>query len=135
MFTSFGYFEDKSDDFRILGEAYRVLDQGGKLILDLPNYARISDNFSANREMSLKNGDKIIYRKRIEGDCLIEERFRMKRNGEEEKLSPIKLRLYFPEEITKLCQAAGFKEVRILDQGLRDFSPEISRRLWVISTK
>jgi SAM-dependent methyltransferase len=135
MFTSFGYFEDKSDDLIVLREAYRVLNPGGKLILDLPNYARISDNFSANREMSLKNGDTIRYRKRIEGGYLIEERSRIKRNGGEEKLSPIKLRLYFPEDITKLCQEAGFNEVRISDQELRDFSPHISRRLWVISTK
>ena len=135
MFTSFGYFEKQTDDFRVIKEIYRILDRNGILLLDLPNYARISDDFSAEREISLKSGDIIKYRKRIEGECLIEERSRIKRNGEKEKLSPIKLRLYLSENIAKLCQKAGFKEVRASDQKLREFCPHSSRRLWLIGIK
>ena len=64
MFTTFGYFENK-DNFMVLQEAHRVLDNGGILVLDLPNYSRISSNFSVNREMPLRSRDVIEYRKRM----------------------------------------------------------------------
>lgn len=134
MFTSFGYFDDE-DNFGVLQEAHRVLSRGGILILDLPNYNRISRDFSATREMQLENGDSIKYRKRIEGEYLIEKRCRIKRNGEKEELLPIKLRIYSSEEIMELCQCVGFSEVKISDQDLRGFDPHNSRRLWITSTK
>ena len=92
MFTAFGYFENK-DNFMVLQEAHRVLDNGGILVLDLPNYSRISSNFSANREMPLRSGDVIEYRKRIEEEYLIEERTMTTRSGAEKNLLPIKLRI------------------------------------------
>lgn len=134
MFTSFGYFDDE-DNFRVLQEAYRVLDRDGVLVLDLPNYSRISRNFSANRETLLKDGTIIRYTRRIVGKYLIEERFRIKENQQPENLLPIKLRIYTAGEITGLCQNAGFKEVITVDQDLKEFSPNNSRRLWVIATK
>lgn len=135
MFTSFGYFKEKSDDLRVIKEVHRVLDQKGILLLDLPNYTRISSDFSANREMQLRNGNVIKYKKRIEGEYLIEERSRIKRDGGKENLLPIKLRIYPLEEIVGLCQEAGFDDVKAVDQELKEFSPDNSSRLWVISTK
>lgn len=134
MFTSFGYFDDE-DNFKVLREAYRVLDYDGVLILDLPNYNRISNNFSAYREMPLRNGGVLKYRKGIEGNYLIEERSRLRGDGEIENLLPIKLRIYSLEEIVELCQEVGFDDVKAVDQELKEFSPDNSRRLWVISTK
>ena len=134
MFTSFGYFEDK-DNFMVLQETYRVLDHGGILILDLPNYNRIFSNFSCTREMPLRNEDTLKYRKRREGKYLIEERSRIRGNGQEENLLPIKLRIYPSEEIVRLCRKAGFNEVKTADQELKEFYPDNSKRLWVISAK
>lgn len=134
MFTTFGYFNDE-DNFGVLREVYRVLDKGGVLVLDLPNYHRITSNFSANREMRLRNVGVLNYRKRIEGSYLIEERFLLRESGETENLLPIKLRIYRLEEIVGLCQKVGFDNVKAVDQELKEFSPDNSRRLWVIGTK
>lgn len=134
MFTSFGYFDDE-DNFRVLQETYRVLDYGGVLVLDLPNYSRISNNFSASRKIVLRNGVVIKYQKRIEGKYLIEERYRMEEGQRPENLLPIKLRIYTSEEIVELCRRAGFNKVITVDQELKEFSPNDSRRLWVINTK
>lgn len=134
MFTAFGYFDDE-DNFRVLKEAYRVLDYSGVLVLDLPNYSIISNNFSTSREMALSNGSVIKYKRRIEGKYLIEERSRIKEGQEQENLLPIRLRIYYPEEIVKLSLKVGFNQVKIVDQELKEFSSSKSRRLWVISTK
>lgn len=134
MFTSFGYF-DEGGNFRVLQEAYRVLDNDGVLVLDLPNYSRISNNFSANREMPLKDGVVIKYNKRVEGKYLIEERSRIEGGQKPENLLPIKLRIYVPEEIVGLCRKAGFNKAITVDQELKEFSPNNARRLWVINTK
>lgn len=134
MFTSFGYFSDE-DNFRVLRETHRILDDGGVLVLDLPNYSRISLNFTADREFPLSNGVVIHYKKRIEGQHLIEERLRIKDGQIMEKLLPIELRIYSPEEIVKVCRQAGFEEVKLLDQELREFFPNSSQRLWVVSVK
>lgn len=134
MFTSFGYF-DNENNFRVLKEASRILDYGGILVLDLPNYSRISNDFSANREMSLKDGSIIVYRRRIKEKYLIEERSKIREGQKPENLLPIKLRVYSPQEIVGLCREAGFDEIKAVDQELGEFLPRSSRRLWVISTK
>ncbi|MCB9802137.1 MAG: class I SAM-dependent methyltransferase [Pseudomonadales bacterium] len=134
MFTAFGYFNDE-DNFRVLQEVYRVLDDDGVLVLDLPNYNRICNNFSTHREMLLGNGDIIRYEKKIEGNYLIEQRFRVVQNQSQKKLLPIKLRIYSVSEIVLLCQAAGFNELLVVDQELRGFSLTTSKRLWIIGTK
>ncbi|MGB9706695.1 MAG: class I SAM-dependent methyltransferase [Microgenomates group bacterium] len=135
MFTSFGYFDD-DDNFRVLQEAYRILNIGGVLVLDLPNYDRIALNFTTDRGLSLINGTVIYYKKQIEGQYLIEERFKKGKDGQIiENLLPIKLRVYHSEEIADLCREVGFREVKLFDQELRGFSPDSSQRLWVVSKK
>jgi len=134
MFTSFGYFSDE-DNFRVLEEAYRVLDHNGVLVLDLPNYERISCNFSSWREKVLKNGDVVGYKRRIEGVYLVEERAIKTLGGEEKTLLPIRLRIYLWREILDLCRKAGFGTTMAVDQNLKEFIPKDSERLWVISTK
>jgi len=133
MFTSFGYFSDE-DNFRVLEEAYRVLDYDGILVLDLPNYDRICRNFSSGREKTIENGEVIAYRRRIEGVYLIEERTLKTKAGEEKTLLPIRLRIYSPEEMLELCRKAGFKTVKFVDQNLEEFTQD-SKRLWVVGTK
>lgn len=129
-----GITEAVQGDMRDLG-FQGVLDCGGVLVLDLPNYNRISSNFSIGREMPLNNGSVIRYQKRIEGQHLIEERFRVKDGQILENLLPIKLRIYPPEEIVKLCRKAGFEGAELFDQELKEFSPPSSQRLWVVSKK
>jgi SAM-dependent methyltransferase len=41
LFTSFGYFDDRTDDEKVLEGAARALVPGGRLLLDLPNPAQV----------------------------------------------------------------------------------------------
>jgi len=135
MFTSFGYFENREDDYFVLSEVYRVLDRGGMFVLDLPNYTRILENFNFDRVLKLRNGNEIKYKKRVDNGLLIEERRLIKEDGVEEELLPIRLRIYFPNEILNLCFEAGFSKVNSFDQSMKEFSPGSSERLWVVGHK
>lgn len=54
MFTSFGYFDDESDNFLVLKNVYQSLRKGGFFILDLENYLRWFDLFLSNGKL-IKN--------------------------------------------------------------------------------
>lgn len=60
MYTSFGYFDNESDNERVLAEIHRVLTNGGKFVLDLSNvYKRAVDFMDIMGEkvtMSVSNG-------------------------------------------------------------------------------
>lgn len=135
MFSSFGYFTKKSEDLQTLAESYRILKDGGRLVLDLPNFHRIIQNFTSVRELRLENGDIIKYTKRIEEDVLIEER--MVTDGQEnfKILSPMRLRIYLPTDIQQTCHSVGFRKTELTDEKVDIFNPETSKRLWVRCSK
>ena len=135
MFTSFGYFSDKSEDEYVVKEAYRILNNGGIFLIDLSNFHKVIKNFSPSRILHLKSGETIEYTKRIENGVLIEERVLLNSNGESTPLSPIKLRIYFDDEIQTICTSMSFKEIKVTDEKLNPFDPSISRRLWVMCKK
>lgn len=131
MFTSFGYFSTKEGDMQVIHEANRILTAHGQFLMDLPNFHRITQNFSPTRELKLSNGETIRYTKRIEDGVLIEERVIIKPEEEAKILAPMKLRIYLAEDIQTLCINAGFKSIELTDENLNPFNPNVSRRLWV----
>lgn len=76
--NSFGYFESRNDDFRVLNEAMRVLKPFGTLLIDIADGDHLRDNFQARswewidkryfvcRERSLsEDGERLISREVI----------------------------------------------------------------------
>lgn len=135
MFTSFGYFSTKEEDMRVIQEAHRTLVPQGQFLIDLPNFHRITQNFSSTRELNLNNGEKIKYKKRIEKGVLIEERTIIDIYGKNRPLVQMKIRMYFSQDILTLCKEVGFSKVELMDGNLNNFNPHDSRRLWAKCTK
>ena len=65
MASSFGYFIDNHENIKILTESFRLLQPGGKLLLDLPDKDHIMKNFKpsslhrVNEDISVKRQRKI----------------------------------------------------------------------------
>lgn len=111
MASSFGYFADDEENGKIIGEAFRVLMDGGTLLLDLPNrdyvlhhfrpasQHRVTDDISVRRERELV--DDVIYSREIvlsaQQGCLRDQRYLT--------------RLYSKDRISDLLHTAGFSSV------------------------
>lgn len=66
LFTSFGYFESDSENFRILKTAYDHLNSEGYFVLDFFNKDFIEQNLNPESREKIKNGE-IIQQRKIDG--------------------------------------------------------------------
>ncbi len=115
--NSFGYFETRQDDIRVLEEIRRVMKPGGKLLVDITdgNYMRdhfeprswewIDRNYFVCRERSLSSGgDRLISREVITHvkKGVVADQFYAER-------------LYSEDDIGSLLELAGFVDVEFRD--------------------
>lgn len=108
LFTSFGYFDD-AGNAAALAEAGRVVKQGGRLLLDLPNRTQLADTLVAH---SVERGEgwELESWRRIRNHRV--EKTMIWRAGEGDKRVRREytesVRLYEPREIEALMRDAGF---------------------------
>ena len=60
MFTAFGYFEDDTEDQKVLDAVARALKSGGKFLIDLINAPRIVRDFLAQSWEELPDGTVVL---------------------------------------------------------------------------
>jgi 2-polyprenyl-3-methyl-5-hydroxy-6-metoxy-1,4-benzoquinol methylase len=72
LFTSFGYFETDEDNFSIFRTASYLLKPGGYFVFDFLNSTFIENNL-VKESREDKSHEKIIQRRRIEGDRVIKD--------------------------------------------------------------
>jgi SAM-dependent methyltransferase len=108
FFTSFGYFEERGEDERVLAEAARVLRDGGGLLLDLPARSRVIADLVPESEEA-REGFRVVQRRWMTGDGLrVEKEVRVLDGaGRPAAHWTESVRLYAPEEIEAMLRAAG----------------------------
>ena len=112
MFTSFGYFEDASDDRQVVENVYRSLRSGGKFLIEMMGKELIARDFR-ERDWNEINGFIILEDRKllnnwekVAGRWIIlkdDQRFEHK----------FVIRLYSAVEITSLAKQCGFTEVDV----------------------
>jgi D-alanine-D-alanine ligase len=109
--SSFGYFPDEGENRKILHEAFRLLKQGGTLLLDLPDRNYVLKNFKAHSSHQIDN-DLTVNRIRSLGEDIIvsRETVHSATQGCIRDRSYC-VRLYSPEKITGFLQEAGFSSI------------------------
>lgn len=108
LYSSFGFFAEKSDDSKFLENMFNSLNRNGQLILDLRNKEYVQDNFIAESIIDI-NG--IIYRefRQVEGNFDLIHTAWTVQGQDFLKTFQTSIRLYDAETVQALLSDAGFR--------------------------
>lgn len=127
LFTSFGYFEDKQDDLRVLRNVHRSLKAGGVLLMDIMGKERLARVFQPTVSQRASDGTLLIRRHEIVDDWTrVRNEWIIVRKDQTRTLEFV-VRLYSGQELKELLGAAGFPTITLyggLDGRSYDFNAE-----------
>jgi SAM-dependent methyltransferase len=113
MHTSFGYFDDKREDVRVLGHILENLKPGGAFLIDLMGKERIAQIFTPATTHALPDGTELIHRHEIFDDWTrIRNAWTVLRRGKA-KTYRFHHTIYSGQELRDLMERAGFAGVRL----------------------
>lgn len=110
LFTSFGYFQRKSDDIKTLKGAARALKPGGKFIIDIINGDFVHAHFRPRNWQELKDGSYHLEESAYHKDGIINHWTRIK-NGKILKRSFFS-RMYTRKTMSAALRRAGLKPLK-----------------------
>jgi SAM-dependent methyltransferase len=135
FFTSFGYFDEQADDFRVLERVRQNLRPGGIFVLEMVSKERLARSFQATTSTELANGDLLFERHEIVDDWTrVRNRWTLVRAGTTRTFD-FTHRIYSGREMKDLLTKAGLADVRLygdLDGGSYGFE---AKRLIAISRR
>jgi SAM-dependent methyltransferase len=113
FFTSFGYFEDQADDFRVLELICENLRPSGVFVLEMVSKERLAREFQATTSRELPNGDVLFERHQIVDDWTrVRNRWTLIRAGETRTFE-FTHRIYSGQEMKDLLTKAGLAGARV----------------------
>ncbi len=130
FFTSFGYFESRDEDARVVAEMRRVLRPGGSFMLDFLNADRVRADLVASDEFEVR-GHRVVQTRWIDGDVVtkrirIEESARTGARGA--RTFEERVRLYEAGDLDSILSAAGLSaDARFGDYAGGPFGPASPR--------
>lgn len=129
FFTSFGYFDSREEDRRVLGEVRRVLRPGGAFLLDFLNAGQVRREMVPEDVREI-DGRTVRQRRRIEGDRVVKEIEIDGRGREDPETFRERVRLYEPDQLASMLEDAGLRvRERRGDYGGAPFGKEAPRLL------
>ncbi len=133
LFTSFGYFSDDRENEKVLREMARVLEPGGRLVIDHINTAALQRTL-VREDSRFGNGFHMLQRRRIEDRRVKKDITITWDNGEITTLCE-DVRLYTDVEMRGLLMSSGFAEVRFFGSTRGEAFNDDSERMIVIAEK
>jgi SAM-dependent methyltransferase len=113
MFTSFGYFDDKRDDLRVLRNMLTNLKPGGACVIDVFGKERLARDFQPTTSESLPDGTVLVQRHAIFDDWTrIRNELILIRDGRP-KTFTFHHTVYSGQELRDRLELAGFRGVRL----------------------
>jgi SAM-dependent methyltransferase len=113
MFTSFGYFDDREDDLKVLQNAYRSLKPDGAIVIDLLGKEPLARRYQTTGSTEGIDGSLLIERHEIREDwtrCRNE--WILVKDGTAKSFN-FQTRLYSGQEMKDILRRAGFEEVKV----------------------
>jgi 2-polyprenyl-3-methyl-5-hydroxy-6-metoxy-1,4-benzoquinol methylase len=133
LFTSFGYFEEDDDNFRIFDVALKHLKENGKFVIDFFNKNYLLKNLCEYSESSVL-GRKIIQHRSVSGERVIK-KIEIK-SADTDKFFYESVRLFSPVELIEGLNNRGLFVDRIFGdfQG-NSFDPDKSERIIIFAVR
>ncbi len=133
LFTSFGYFEKRSDDIKVFKSVYDSLKHGGSFVFDFLNGSKILDCLVKNETKEIEGIQFTISKEFVDGR--IQKRINIK-DGDKDLNFQESLKIYSKEEILSYAASVGLVCKEIFGSYKLDpFDKEQSDRLILIFTK
>ena len=135
LFTSFGYFEDKYDDLKVLENVHRSLKKGGTLFLDLAGKEILARVFKG-RDWSREDDDTllVIERQLEQNWSWLVNKWFIINNGKTKEVT-FSHRLYSAAELCHLIHEAGFDSAHVYGSLCGAPYDHLAQRLIVIAKK
>jgi 2-polyprenyl-3-methyl-5-hydroxy-6-metoxy-1,4-benzoquinol methylase len=133
LFTSFGYFEDTSDNVKVIQAVFQMLKSKGILVIDFMNVHRVLD-VMITEETKVVSGIQFELHRKYSGTHIIKEiNFK---DGEQNFSYQEKVQALKKEDFESLLQNNGFSLMHIFgDYNLNSFDKNLSDRLILIAQK
>ena len=133
LFTSFGYFEDTSDNVKVIQSVFQMLKSKGILVIDFMNVHRVLDGM-ITEETKVVSGIQFGLHRKYSGTHIIKEiNFK---DGEQNFSYQEKVQALKKEDFESLLQNNGFSLMHIFgDYNLNSFDKNLSDRLILIAQK
>lgn len=136
MFTAFGYFDDDTEDQKVLNAVGRALKPGGKFLIDLLNTPRIIRDFRAQSWEELSDGTFVLTQRDYNLLTGNNEELRAY-IAPDGRVHEVRLtcRLYFYPELTKMLNRADLTPIQVFgDYDGSEYTWD-SRRMIVLAEK
>jgi SAM-dependent methyltransferase len=112
LFTSFGYFEEATDDRRVLENVYKLLKEDGTFLIDIVGKEVLARIFQEKRWYE-EDGVIILEEAKLSEDwSTVENRWIIIRDSERDEFR-FSLRLYSAAQLSDLLKSCGFRQVEI----------------------
>ena len=136
MFTSFGYFEDPEDDFKVLQILHAALRGSGRLLIDLNGKEVIARKFRDREWHQHDDGTLGLEERKVRnGWEWIDSRWILMGPGGKAWEGTISIRLYSGVELTALLERAGFSVVQLYGNLAGEPYNDSAERLIAVATK
>lgn len=113
MFTSFGYFDEKSDDLQVLERLHRSLVNGGVLVIDVISKEWLARHFEPTSSSEMEDGALVINRREIFDDWTRIRNEWILLRGTEVKSFKFHHTIYSGQELRDHLKGAAFKNVEL----------------------
>ena len=118
FFTSFGYFQDDSENMRVINETSRVLKPGGRFFIDYVNPAHVRDTLDSQSNRTIDGYNVSECRWIDESAKRINKMTRVSRGEETVRNFGESVRLYEEPELRALLDGAGL----VCEQAFGDYT-------------